>query len=308
MRRIQKEISRSKLSWPIMALITVVLWFIAWLQDHTTFLALPLLMTAGLFMMWINHLFALIRMFSRMIATCYLAFMAALIVTPDLSSVQEKSILLQLCIIGFLMLFFSCYQYRKAQGIFLYAFIAISIASLFFKQILFIVPLLWLLSIYCLVAFNLKIWLSSIFGIALPYLFLWCYYLLTNTPPDERALFGNWEFCHVFNFDDIPSPMMFAFYATSALSIFGIVHILREGHRDKVRTRMMYQIFISLAVFSFFMTLLQPQHIAEFTAIQIVPASAMLGHFSATTETKRSNAFFIFISIALAGIAIYNLH
>ncbi len=307
MRRLQKEISTSRLSWPIAAMTSLLFWFIAWLEDNVTFLPFVLMMVTGLLMMWVNHLFALIRIFSRMIASSFLVFTTALIIVPDVGGLQLEATFLQFCLISFLILFFSCYQYPKAQGVILYAFLMIGLASLVFKQILFIVPLLWLLTGYCMVTFSTKIWLSSLFGIGLPYLFVFTYYMLVGTPSEEMTLLHKWEFCHAFNFNGVSTTAIVSFCSSSLLSSLGIVHLVREGHKDKVRTRMMYQIFIAIAIFMVIMTLIQPIHIFRYTALQLIATSAMMGRFFAMTDSKQSNITFITIVSLAYILTIYNL-
>ena len=306
-RRLQKEISTSKLSWSVAALTTLLLWFVAWLEDHVTFLPFVLLMVSGLLMMWMNHLFALIRVYSRMIASSFLAFNLAFLMAPDIGGMQLQVTFMQFCVIVFLILFFSCYQYRRAQGVILYAFLMIGLASLVFKQILFLVPILWLLTGYCMVTFSVKILLSSIFGVSLPYVFLLTYYFMVGTPLEEWTLVHNWNFCHTFDFSGIKMQVMLAFVCASVLSIIGMSHLIHEGHRDKVRTRMMYQIFFALFLFSFAMTLLQPANMLMFTALQLIATSAMIGHFFALTDTKRTNVVFITILSLTYIITLFNL-
>lgn len=307
MRRLQKEISTSRLSWPIAAMTSLLFWFIAWIEDNVTVLPIAMLLITGLQMMWMNHLFALIRIFSRMIASSFIVFTTAMIIVPDIGGLQFEATFLQFCLICFLILFFSCYQYPKAQGVILYAFLMIGLASLAFKQILFIVPILWLLTGFCMVTFSTKIWLSSIFGIGLPYLFVFTYYMMVGTPSEEMTLLHNWEFCKAFSFSGISTTAIVSFSATSLLSTLGIVHLIREGHKDKVRTRMMYQIFIAIAVFSFAMTLIQPAHIIQYTALQLISTSAMVGRFFAMTDSKQSNITFITITVLSYLLTIYNL-
>lgn len=307
LRRLQKEISTSRISWPIAAVLTLIFWFIAWLEDNVTFFPFVLIIATGLLMMWINHLFALIKVFSRMIASSYLAFTTALLLVPDIGGAQTKVVFVQFCLVSFLILFFSCYQYRKAQGVILYAFMMLGVASLFFKQLLLLVPILWCLSAYCMVTFSGKIWLSSIFGIGLPYLFVYTYYLCVGTPSAEQTLMHNWDFCRVFDFRAVPMCLKISFACSSLLTIVGFVHLMMDGHKDKVRTRMMYQIFISLGFFAMLMCFLQPLHIAEYIGIMLVSASAMVGHFFAMTDTKRTNYIFMAIVAATYLITIYNL-
>ena len=288
-------------------MLTLIFWFIAWLEDNVTFFPFVLVIATGLLMMWINHLFALIKVFSRMIASSYLAFTTALLLVPDIGGMQTKVIFVQFCLVSFLILFFSCYQYRTAQGVILYAFLMLGVASLFFKQLLLIVPLLWVLSAYCMASFSEKIWLSSLFGIGLPYLFVYTYYILQGVPSTEQSLIHNWDFCRVFDFRAVPSCLKVSFACSSLLTIVGFIHLLIEGHKDKVRTRMMYQIFMSIGAFAILMCFLQPQHLTFYIGLMLIPASAMVGHFFAMTDTKTTNYIFIAIISLTYLLTIYNL-
>lgn len=258
-------------------------------------------------MMWINHLFALIKVFSRMIASTYLAFTTAFLIVPDIGGTQLQTVFVQFCLVSFLILFFSCYQYRKAQGIILYAFMMIGIGSLWFKQLLFVVPLLWVLTGYCMVTLSSKIFLSSLFGIGLPYLFVYTYYLITNTLPEEQTLLHNWEFCRIADLRLVSTTLKISYVSASILSLIGIIHLIRLGHKDKVRTRLMYQIFIALDVYAFLMCFIQPIHIATYIGIMLISVSAMIGHFFAMTDTKQTNYIFIGIVAFTYLITIFNL-
>lgn len=183
----------------------------------------------------------------------------------------------------------------------------LGVASLFFKQLLLMVPIMWILSAYCMVSFSGKIWLSSIFGIGLPYLFVYTYYLCAGTPSVEQTLIHNWDFCRVFDFRAVPSCLKLSLACSSLLTIIGFVHLILEGHKDKVRTRMMYQIFTSIGFYAILMCFLQPQQIAVYIGIMLISASAMAGHFFAMTDTKRTNYIFIAIVGITYLVTIYNL-
>lgn len=288
-------------------MLAFIFWFIAWLEDNVTFFPFVLVIATGLLMMWINHLFALIKVFSRMIASSYLAFTTAFLLVPDIGGQQTKILFLQFCFVSFLILFFSCYQYRKAQGVVLYAYLMLGIASLFFKQLLFFVPLLWLLSSYCMYSFNGKIWLSSIFGIGLPYLFIYTYYLCLGVPSVEQTLIHNWQICRIFDFTGVTLTLKISMVCSTLLTLVGFVHLMMEGHKDKVRTRMMYQIFIAIGFYSILLGILQPLHLACYIGIMLLSTSAMMGHFFAMTDTKSTNYIFLAIVAITYLVTIYNL-
>ncbi|MCF0202970.1 MAG: hypothetical protein HUK08_06375 [Bacteroidaceae bacterium] len=288
-------------------MISLLLWFVAWLENNVGFTPFVLTIISSMLLMWLNHLFALLHSFSRMMASSFILLNTAVILCPFLEGQQLHATWIQFCLITFLFLFISCYQYRKAQGVILYAFATIGIISLTCKPILYFVPLLWLLIGYCMVTFSMKIMLSSIFGIALPYMFVYCYILLQGTGVEDCELFNNWYFCTPFNFKGIRPAVIVSYVTVSVLSLFGYYHLILNGHKDRVRTRLMFQIFAIISAYSLVMALLQPLYIMSMLSIETVATSAIIGHYITTTRSNISNYCTIAILCLTLFVSIYHL-
>ena len=89
----------------------------------------------------LNNRNALIRIYSRMVSSCFLVMATTLTITHW--SAERNVVTLATSLLFYLL--FLTYQDRKATGKVYYAFVSLSVASIFFPQILFFVPLLWLL-------------------------------------------------------------------------------------------------------------------------------------------------------------------
>ena len=78
----------------------------------------------------------------------------------------------------------------------------------------------------------------------------------------------------------------------------GTIHFLRNASKDKIRTRMLYYIFISMFLLTVLFIIFQPQHFEALFGFKIVNASALIAHFIALTRTRFTNiAFFILIAL-----------
>ena len=84
------------------------------------------------------------------------------------------------------------------------------------------------------------------------------------------------------------------------LTFTGIIHFLRQSSNDKLRTQMIYElfIFVTLAIILFYV--LQPQHYVFLLRMLIVNTATLIGHFLALTRTKTTNiAFFVILALTL---------
>ena len=87
------------------------------------------------------------------------------------------------------------------------------------------------------------------------------------------------------------------------MTLFGIIgttHFLAYSYQDKIRTRMLFEMFIALEVCFMVLLLLQPQHFDMMLSLLILVVSPLIGHFMSLTHSRLSNiTFFALIIIAL---------
>ena len=84
------------------------------------------------------------------------------------------------------------------------------------------------------------------------------------------------------------------------LAITGSIHFLRTSYMDKIRTRMIYEMFITMTIATMALIILQPQHANIATHMLIISTAPLIGHFLALTSTKITNiASLTFMAIAL---------
>ncbi len=304
MKRIQNKIAESRFSLAVMIVYGLGIWFLKGFLEQQLCLQLLFLAVSVYLMAELNNSNLLIRIYSRMVSCSFLALscMSAFILdSPNVLAVQ-------LCIVVSYSILFKCYQDKYTQGKMFYAFLFIGLASTQFIQVLFFVPILWVLIGTKLTAFTFKAFIATILGLIVPYWFLVGYYFFI----DDIDTFV-WHFLSIAQFEplfqymelDLHVVITFAFMII--LSGIGIVHFLNNSLKDKTRTRVYYEIFIIMDIATAVFIVLQP-HLADYLiSMMIIPTSALLAHYIALTSTKVTNITFKVIVILVLAITLYNL-
>ena len=79
------------------------------------------------------------------------------------------------------------------------------------------------------------------------------------------------------------------------------------SYLDKIRTRMIYEVFIVIDLCCFCLIILQPQHFDRLLGLAILTTSPLIGHYLALSHTKISNICFYAIIVLALIITFYNL-
>ena len=166
-KRIQNKIADSRLALPVTAIYAVLVCLISGFITQHLWAQFAILIVSTYMMLELNNTNALIRIYSRMVSCSYL--MLAVMAHFLLVSVPYGMV--QLLFIGFLLLFFRCYQDKRAAGTVFYAYTMLGVASLFFVQVLYFVPITWILLRTNIMAGNVRTLSASIIGLLMPY---WC--------------------------------------------------------------------------------------------------------------------------------------
>ena len=303
-KRTQNCIAESRITLPLTIVYGLVMSILygAWVQNlwvQTIILAISTLLMAEL-----NNSNSLIRIFSRMVS-CSFLFLSVMSIFL-LHSMQAT--IVQLCFIAFYLSFFKAYQNPKATGWIYYAFFAIGMASVVFIQIAFFVPFMWFLMIFNILAFSVKSFVASLLGLITPYWFIGGYFVYSH---QFDSIFSHFtdiaEFSPLFDYNAITQHQIITFVWIVFLFIIGMTHFIRKRYNDKIRTRMLYEIFITMGLCSIVFTILQPQHYHILLSILIVNTAPLIGHFFATTQTKFTNISFHFIVLVTLLITYYNI-
>lgn len=300
-KSLQRKIATSRYALPLTSIYALGVCAYA-LMEHQLWIQTACLALASFMMVQLNNAYALIRIYSRMVSCSFLVLctMAAFLL-PSL-----EGSLLQLCIIAFFLFFFRGYQDNRATGWVFYAFAMWGIASIFFVQILYFVPILWVILYTNILAGSVKTLCASLLGLSVPYWFLVGYDVWMDNPTELILHFQQLAlFQPIGQIQQLPFNQLLTCGFLIILAMTGTIHFFRHSYNDKIRTRMFYEVFVVIDAAAFIFIFLQPQHYSELLRISIITTAPLIGHFLALTRTRITNiAFCMMLVIALTLTAI----
>ena len=303
-KRVQNKIAESRYTMPITAVYATVVCILGGMVENHWWLQFGCLAVSTFLMIGLNNTNALIRIYSRMVSCSFMVLCCA----TNLLFPSVEGGITELCFIAFLLSFFHAYQDKSATIWVFYAFLCLGLSSLLFVQILYFVPILWILLKFKIMAFSGKNFWASILGLIIPYWFVGGDYVYTGQYQEHLE-----HFLTIANLQPmcdlslLSEHQIVSFSYVFILLLTGTIHFLRNSYKDKIRTRMLYEIFIIISLCDIAFLVLQPQHYDELMRILIICTSPLIGHFLALTRTKVTNiAFFAILLLSLL-VTAYNL-
>jgi hypothetical protein len=293
----QNKVAESRLALPTTIAYAVVVWLLAGLVQDALWLQFGCFAFAALLMVELNNINALIRIYSRMVSCSFLAMSCMLcFLFPSTSGAIMAPL-----VIGSMVSLFAGYQDKQAAKPSYYAFLLIGLASLAFVQILFFVPLIWLLMAFLLQCLSWRTWVASILGLLTPYWFGSCWWAWQQ---DFTFVFNHFmalgDFARPLDFSLLTVPQIVSLAVVMLFAVIGIVHYLRKYHDDKIRIRLIYGVFIWTNLTAALFLLLQPQHYDCLMRMMVINTAPLIGHFLALTRTRWTNmAFYVIVAIVL---------
>lgn len=304
-KRLQNKVAESRLSLPVTAAGALLLWLLGGIVERQLYVELTVFALSTYLMVEFNNSNALLRVYSRMVSCTFIV--VTTMALPLFNSVAPLAV--QLCMIMAYHILFKCYQDQRAAGLVFYAFAFIGLASIFFIQVLFLVPLLWILMGTKLMALSRRTFLSSVVGLITPYWFISSYLIFQGDP-----LAWSTHFTSIVSFTpwkeavmttDLHLMLIFAFLVIT--SITGMVHFLRNGYKDKIRTRMLYEMLIVMDMVITLFIVAQPQHAFMLMGIKTISTSVLAAHFITFTNTRITNVACCALFLSVIAITLYNL-
>lgn len=303
-KRLQNRIAESRFALTATAVYALLVCLPQVIPTNTMWPQLGLLAVSVLLIEEVNNAHALVRVFSRMVSCSFLVLSIADI--HLLSSLSGGVV--QLCYILFYFFFFKAYQDKKVTGYVFYAFLWLGIASLFFVQILLIVPVLWILLFANMLAGSFRTFAATLLGLIAPY-WVAAGYLLYQGDIEPFALHFQalTTFVFPFPYDTLPLERIVFFAFLVLVAAIGIVHFLRKSFLDKIKTRMIYEALIVIDIAAAVLLALQPQYYDALIRLMIVTTSPLIGHFITLTSTRATNVVFIVLLLCAVSITFYTL-
>ena len=293
----QNKVAESRLALPTTIVYAVVVWLLAGLIQGGWWLQFGCFALAAFLMVELNNINALIRIYSRMVSCSFLAMSCMLcFLFPSTSGAITAPL-----VVGSMISLFTGYQDKLSSKSSYYAFLLIGLASLTFVHILFFVPLIWLLMAFLLQCLSWRTWVASILGLLTPYWFGCCWWAWQQ---DFTFVLNHFmalgDFARPLDFSLLTVPQIVSLAVVMLFAVIGIVHYLRKYHDDKIRIRLIYDVFIWTDLTAALFLVLQPQHYDCLMRMMVINTAPLIGHFLALTRTRWTNiAFYAIVAIVL---------
>lgn len=302
-KRFQNRIAESRSSFPVAALLCTLLWGLIGWDNYSMRISYVAVAIATLLMVEFNNANVLIRIYSRMVSCTFLVLM-----TMSTFNLQDYGIaIVSMCCIGHYLASFRSYQDKNAVGCIFYAYLCLGIASIFNVNILYMLPLFLIVQRTNLLAFSFRILCSALLGLICPYWFLTAYCVAFGKLHFLTHHFAPLvQFCEVGDFTLLSLSQTVCVAFVFVLAIIGAIHFLRNSSSDKIRTRMLYEMFIIVDVFSFTILAIQPRLFNPLYGIIVINTSPLIAHFIALTHTRWSNIMTIIIILLSVVITIFS--
>ncbi len=289
---------------PLTLVYALLVWVAGGLADNRLmWVPFGCMILSAYLMMELNNINVLIRIYSRMVSCSFLLLTAMAAMT----FYDMQGSIVQLCMISFYMAVFQAYQDKEAPGWVFYAFFCLGLASLTFIQIVFFVPFLWIMQGRYLMAMSWRNFWAGIVGLITPYWFIGAYYVISNQTESLVKHFlaiADFQPLFVYQKDE---HLMVTLGFVVILGIIGSIHFLRNSFFDKIRTRMIYYMLMSMLFLAVVFIVLQPQHARVLLRIITISSSILIAHYIALTKTRLTNISFILIVILTLILTVYNL-
>ena len=303
-KRLQNKIAASRFSLPVTATLAALVWVAVGIIMDNIWAQFAFTIISTLLMVELNNRNSLMRTYSRMVSCSFLM----LITMASLPNPSMKASIVTMCFIAFTLIIWNSYQDRKAAGWAFYAYFCIGLASLVFIQVIYYLPILWLCMIFFTNCFSARTFLASLIGVIAPYWFVSGYFAYTD---NLQALSDHFtaiiDYQELFDYSQITLHQILNYGFIVILGLLGTIHFIHSSYADKIRTRMIYDSFITLSIVTWVFMILQPQHENELCGIMIANTAPLIAHFITFTKGKITNIAFIAIILITMFITLFNI-
>lgn len=303
-KRFQNIVAESKLLLPFAVLVTGAACYLAGLVAGGWWVQLMCLVVSTALLVELNISNQLLRVVSQCTPAMYLLLVAVAIgIFPEL-----EAGIMQLCMIALYFMIFHCRMRKESPGWTFYGFFCLGLASMVFPKVLYYVPLLWILMATCLRSLTAKTFWASLLGLVTPYWLggpIIIYFLGTSVISDHFSQL--WTFSPLADISLLGEHEWLTLGWILFLTLIGIVHYARLGYQDKIRTRLLHEIFITVDIVTIIFLALQPQHYTILLSIIIVNTAPLIAHFLTLTHTWLTNIAFHLIMLITLALIFYNV-
>ena len=301
---IQSRVADSRLTLPVTFVYAIAVWLACGLVSGGWWLQFGCFVVAYYLVMVLNNQSTLTRAYLRMANSTFLALTcSACFLMPD-----ARGACMLTALAGAYLFLFQSYQDKSGAGLTFYGFLMIGLSSMARPQVLFFVPLVWLLMATKLLSLSWRTWSASLLGLLTPYWF-WMGWLAFQQDfgPLVSHLVTLVDFQFPIRYADLGTGVLLVCALLAACMLTGIVHLQRKTSYNSIRVRLLYGFMIWMDLYAAAWMVLQPQHYDTLLRIIILNTAPLTAHFLALTATKATNAAFVVLAVLALAITAFNV-
>ena len=294
-KRLQNRIAESVLTINVCSLYGLFTWIIAGIFDSNLWWQLALMVATNMLMIQMNKSLILLRIRSWMVSSTFIMLAACC----GFNYASMEAGIVGVCMVFALFMIFLTYQTPDDVTHTYYAYLSLGVASLFFVQTLYFVPLLWLLTIYTIQPLSWRTWTTSLLGVITPYWFALPVFLYWQ---DYETVVAHFQplVCLPENVTPLMPFQFIVFIFIAALTLISVINFRRKSYEERIRTRQIYTFLVWFALAVAIFIILQPQHFNTLIRTAIICVSPFIAHFFTFTNTKYTNyLFFVVLAIVV---------
>lgn len=319
-RTLQQRIVRSKATFPVTVVISLLLWLtgLQWPMEGDAVLAgwwgmancpvwlveggsLMLCLLAMFLLAQLNNAFLLVGHRSTLHTSFFLLLWSSM---PAFSHSLGGNLFFG-SLAASIFLLFHTYQGGIPVGEVFFLFLFLGAGSLVEMPVLCLIPLLYA-GLYAFRVLNTRTFCAGLLGLLLPYWILFTYAFCV----DEMALFGAWWQALgqllVWNYAGVSLSGWLLVGYLIVLFLYCVSYVAINGRRYKIRTRLFLLFLAWWTFFGLLLWMLLPLAWDTLVAIPLLGASLLAGHTFVNSSTRMSNVVFLSISVCLVLMSVYN--
>lgn len=299
--RLQINVATGRMTLPVAVLFCLLIWLIG-LDSWSELGTLATVALTGYLMIEANTTFSLIRTRTSLPVCIYWCLFSAL---GFLHPFQWSCCAVPAFMAAAFSLF---YSYESARAVFpvFHAFLFLSLGSLAFPQLLYYVPL-FLFGAFVFRALSVKSVFAALFGLLVPYLFLFGHAFWHDEMPLFYAPFQELVSSRPVVWSEVSVVEWVSWIVVMVLQMVCSVHYFQVSYQDKSRTRIFLFFWLYLSLFTLLFLLLQPCHLMVLLPIQLIGTSFLAGHLFTLTRNRFASVFFIVMLVSSFLLTCYNL-
>lgn len=186
---------------------------------------------------------------------------------------------------------FESYQETRAEKNAFDIALLLSLASLFWIKILYLLPIFWF-GLYAMKTLSFKSWLASIVGIIAPYWFAFFYFAYNN---NYEPLLQYGQTIIEFELIDFSTTQLYTWIhlgITIVASFFALTHAMFSSLTDKIRTRS-FLIFLVVLIFSsYILTFVDFRNSGSALYVSYLLSAFMISHLFASVRGRFTSFLF----------------